>query len=64
MLLLHNSYAAAYHIAKERLDAEEHISLYLKTIDAPHLDRRRYNHPTVSEIAVIMVSTGEEAVTH
>ena len=64
MLRFHNPYAAAYRMAKERLDAEEHISLCLKTIDAPHLDQRRYNHPTVSEIAVIMVGTGEEAVTH
>ena len=62
MLRVHNPYAAVYRMAKERLDTEEHISLCLKTIDTPHLDQRRYNHPTVSEIAVIMVGTGEEAI--
>lgn len=32
----------------------------MKTIDAPHLNQRRYNYST----AVIMVGTGEEAITH
>ena len=50
-------------MAKERLDIEEHISLCLKTVDAPHLDQRRYNHPTASEVAVIMIGTGEDEVT-
>ena len=64
MLRFHNPYTAVYRMAKECLDAEEHISLSLKAIDAPHLNQWRYNHPTVSEIAVIMVDTDEEVVTN
>jgi hypothetical protein len=29
----------------------------------PHLDQRRYNHPTASEVAVIMVGNGEDGAT-
>src|SRR5436309_5085526 len=62
MLRLHNPYAAVYHMIKERLDIERHISLCLKTIDAPHLDQRRYNHSIVSEITVIMIDISEEII--
>ena len=63
MIERHNPYVTAYRTAKERLDSEEHISLCLKTVDAPHLDQRRYNHPTASEVAVVMVGTGEDGAT-
>jgi hypothetical protein len=35
----------------------------LKTVDAPHLDHRRYNHPTASEVAIVMVGNGEDGAT-
>ena len=41
--------------------AHDNIALHLKTIDVPHLDQWRYNRPTASEIAVVMVGSGEEA---
>jgi hypothetical protein len=63
MMQFHNPYAAIYRTAKERLDVNEHISLCLKTVDAPNLDQRRYNHPTASEVAVIMVGTGDDGAT-
>ena len=48
--------------AKERLMNNENISLHLNTIDVRHVDRRRYNRPTTSEVAIIMPGTGEERV--
>jgi hypothetical protein len=63
MLEHHNPYVAIYRTAKERLDLEEHISLRFKTVDTPHLDGRRYNHPTASEVAVIMIGNGEDGAT-
>ena len=60
MIELHNPYVAIYRTAKKRLDSNEHISLCLKTVDAPHLDQRRYNHSTASEVAVIMIDNGED----
>ena len=63
MIELHNPYVATYRTAKERLDSEEHVSLCLKTVDIPHLDQRRYNHPTASEVGIIMVGNGEDGAT-
>ncbi len=63
MIERYNPYVTAYRTAKERLDSEEHISLCLKTVNTPHLDQRRYNHPTASEVAIIMVGTGEDGAT-
>ena len=60
MLRLHNPYIHVFMTAKERLDVSENVSLCLKTVDTDHLDHRRYNRPTASEIAVIMPGTGEE----
>src|SRR5271170_387760 len=63
MIELHNPYVATFRTAKERLDSEEHVSLCLKTVDIPHLDQRRYNHPTASEVGIIMVGNGEDGAT-
>lgn len=63
MIKLHNPYVVIYRLAKERLDSEDHISLCLKTVDASHLDQRRYNHPTASEVVIIMVGNGEDGAT-
>jgi hypothetical protein len=62
MLRLHNPYIEVFMTARERLLNNENISLHLKTMDIGHLDQRRYNHPTASEVAVIMPGTGEEQV--
>ena len=63
MIDQNNPYVAIYRTAKERLDSENHISLCLKTVDAPHLDQRRYNHPTASEVAIVMIGNGEDGAT-
>lgn len=63
MIDQNNPYVAIYRTAKERLDSENHISLCLKTVDAPHLDQRRYNHPTASEVAIVMIGNGEYGAT-
>jgi hypothetical protein len=63
MIECHNPYVAIYQMAKEWLDSQEYISLCLKTVDAPHLDQRCYNHPTASEVAVIMVGNSEDGAT-
>ena len=62
MLQIHNPYIDALMTAKERLIINDNISLCLKTIDITHFDRRRYNRPTSSEVAIIMPGTGEEQV--
>ena len=62
MLRLYNPYIDIFMTAKERLTINENISLHLKTIDVEHFDRRRYNRPTASEVAIIMPETGEEQV--
>ena len=61
MIMQYNPYFRAFKTARERLIEHDNVSLHLKTIDMPHLDQRRYNRPTVSEIAVIMVDSGEES---
>jgi len=60
MVALHNPYFEAFKMASERLTQCENIALHLKTFDVPRLDRRLYNQPTASEIAVLMIGTGEE----
>src|SRR5947199_457132 len=63
MIKQHNSYVVAYHIVKKHFDSKEHISLCLKTVDAFHLNQRRYNHLIVSEVAVIMIDIDEDEIT-
>ena len=60
MLRLCNPYIHSFMTAKERFDANENVSLCLKTVDIKQSDHRRYNRPTASEIAVIMLGTGED----
>ena len=62
MLRLHNPYIDIFLTARERLAMNENISLHLKTVDVRNFDRRRYNHPTTSEVAIIMPGTGEGRV--
>ena len=61
MIMQYNPYFMAFKTVRERLNEHDNVSLHLKTIDMPHLDQRRYNRLTVSEIAVIMVDSGEES---
>ena len=61
MITQYNPYFMAFKMARERLIEHDSIALHLKTIDMPHLDQRRYNRPTASEIAVVMVGSGEES---
>ena len=61
MLHQYNPYIKTFLTARERLNQNANISLRLKMVDLPHYDSRRYNRPTVNEIAVIMVGSGEEA---
>ena len=60
MITQYNPYYTAFKTAHERLQESDHLSLHLKTVDTPRLDRRRYNRPTASEVAVLMPGTGEE----
>ncbi len=60
MLHQYNPYMETFLTARECLNQNANISLHLKLLDLPHYDSRRYNHPTVNEIAVIMDGTGEE----
>ena len=57
----HNPYFEVFKTASERLLDDDNIALHLKTIDVPHLDQRRYNRPMASEIAVLMIGSGEES---
>lgn len=61
MVSIHNPYFEAFKTASERLLDHDNVALHLRTIDVPHLDQRRYNRPTASEIAVLMVGSGEES---
>jgi len=61
MILRYNPYFKVFKTARERLTEHYNITLHLKTIDVPHLDQRRYNRPMASEIAVVMVGSGEES---
>jgi hypothetical protein len=60
MLHQYNPYIDRFLTAHQRLTQVENISLRIKLVDLPHYDSRRYNRPTASEIAAIMVGTGEE----
>jgi len=60
MLQQYNPYIEIFLTARERLNEHSNISLHIKLVDLPHYDSRRYNRPTASEIAVIMVGTGNE----
>ena len=60
MAHVHNPYVHIYQTAMERWAAGDNIrALQIKIADTSHQDRR-YNHPTASEIAVILPGTGEE----
>jgi len=61
MLYQYNPYIETFLTARERLTQNANISLRLKLVDLSHCDSRRYNRPTVNEIAVIMVRSGEES---
>ena len=56
-----NPYYAIWKTAHARLlKTHDVVTIRTKTIDARSLhDHKRYNHPTVDEIAVIMPGTGE-----
>jgi len=56
-----NPYYAVWKTAHARLlEAHDVVTIRIKTIDARSShDHKRYNHPTVDEIAVIMPGTGE-----
>jgi len=60
MLHQYNPYIKTFLTAREYLTQNPSISLCLKLVDLPHYDSRWYNRPTVNEIAVIMVGSGEE----
>ena len=60
MVAKHNPYFEAFKSAQERLAEHNNLSLHLRSVDAHGLDQRRYNRPTASEIAVLMVHTSEE----
>ena len=60
MITQYNPYYTAFKTAHEHLQQSDHLSLHLKTIDATHLDQRRYNRPTASKVAVLMPGTGED----
>jgi hypothetical protein len=57
-----NPYFHAFQTASEWLQEADSVSLHLTTIDAPHLDSRRYNRPTAAEVAAILPGSGEEPV--
>ena len=60
MLHRYNPYIETFLTARERLAEHSNVSLHIKLVDLPHYDSRRYNRPTASEIAVIMVGSGDE----
>jgi len=59
-----NPYFHIFQTAKEQLGETQSIALHLKTVEVSHLDTRRYNRPTASEVAVIMPDMGERPVNH
>ena len=60
MLHRYNPYIETFLTVHQRSTQNADISLHIKLIDLPHYDSRWYNRPTASEIAVIMVGTGDE----
>jgi hypothetical protein len=65
MMSQYNPYYSVLQTARERLIETDNISLHLTTLDSQALqseglDPRRYNRPSVSEIAVI-IEGGEES---
>jgi hypothetical protein len=52
-----NPFIEAFRTAGERLAIQTNISLRLRCVTTPYLDPRRYNHPTVHEVAAIMVGS-------
>ena len=60
MLHRYNPYIEMFLTVHQCSTQNADISLHIKLIDLPHYDSRWYNRPTASEIAVIMVGTGDE----
>ncbi|EIW56296.1 uncharacterized protein TRAVEDRAFT_150795, partial [Trametes versicolor FP-101664 SS1] len=60
LLRVHHRYAAVYQHAHEILTREESDDALLCLRFDPATDRRRYNLPTVEELALIIPGTGEE----
>ena len=58
-----NPYIEMFLTARERLAQHPNVSLHLRLVDLPHYDSRRYNRPAASEIAAVMIGTGEEPTT-
>jgi hypothetical protein len=52
-----NPFVTAFRTAGERLVEQESVALRLNCITAPRLDQRRYNRPTVHEVAAILVGS-------
>jgi hypothetical protein len=60
MLQRYNPYIELFLTTFERLTEHSNVSLRIKIVDLANYDSRRYNRPTASEIAVIMVGTGDQ----
>jgi hypothetical protein len=58
--LCNNPYYNVYFTAMERIHNQQPVSLRLRTIVDNRVDQRRYNHPTASEVALILPGSGEE----
>ena len=52
-----NPFVHAFRTAGERLNIQNNIALRLRCITTLHLDPRRYNRPTVHEVAAILVGS-------
>src|SRR5579871_4777611 len=59
MLQRYNPYIEMFLTARERLVENSNMSLHIKLVDLSNYDSRRYNRPTVGELAVIMVESSE-----
>jgi hypothetical protein len=55
-----NPYYNIYFTAMERVHDQQPVSLRLRTIVDNRVDQRRYNHPTATEVALILPGSGEE----
>ena len=60
MLQQYNPYIEMFLTTREHLAEHSNVSLHIKLVDLAHYDARQYNRPTASEIAVIMLGTGEQ----
>jgi len=60
MLQRYNPYIEMFLTAHERLLENSNLSLHIKLLELSSYDSRRYNRPTVGELAVIMVGSGDQ----